>query len=111
MSKTKRKTIAGADKSLAALVAAHDFTKTAPPLTGAVGSEMNAERAERARSALQVGTDYDGEDENDIETYAADLICNLRHLLDEEGIAFEAVLSRAEMHHTAEVEEAEDEAE
>lgn len=69
-----------------------------PEMTGDPAEDNNA-RAERAELALYVGTDYDGEDENDRETYAADLVANLRHLCAREGVDWDEVTRRAEMHY------------
>lgn len=70
----------------------------------------NADRAAWALATLTAFGEITGVDEYD--TAIGDLICDLHHFADQEGIDWQEVLDRADMHYTAEVEEeAEEEAE
>lgn len=66
------------------------------------GGRTNGERADMALKALRLTTDYNDTVENDIETYAGDLIANLMHLCRRERIDFDSVVDRGRMHHDAE---------
>jgi hypothetical protein len=47
--------------------------------------------------------DSEGQEmENDLETAIADLVCNLRHLVDRETLDWDAILRRANRNHTEE---------
>ncbi len=71
-------------------------------------AQFNADRAERGEAAL-LTTDYDAQDENDRETYMGDVIANLMHLANREGLDFYAALNRGRDHYDAEVREEADE--
>jgi hypothetical protein len=65
----------------------------------------NTERADLALKALVVATDWKGDETpEEIETYAGDLIANLKHLCGQKGIDFNDVLERGESHFNAEYE-------
>ena len=60
----------------------------------------NFDRADRAQRSLKY--QYD---EEDTQTNMTDLICDLHHLADNQGIDFEDVLRMVEDHHEAEIDE------
>lgn len=65
---------------------------------------MNKQRAESAQKTLDYFLSIVPNDD-DVETLAADLICNLFHLLDMEDIERSCVLDKAEQHYMEETEE------
>jgi len=71
-------------------------------------AQFNTERADRGEAAL-LTTDYDAQDENDRETYMGDVIANLMHLANREGLDFYAALGRGREYYDAEVREEADE--
>ncbi len=64
----------------------------------------NQDRAESARMALSYFCELVPNDD-DVETLAVDLICNIKHLLTSEGIDYQHVLDVADSHFEAETEE------
>lgn len=65
-------------------------------------ASMQQLRVARAEAAVTIGTDYDADEETDHETYAADLVANLRHWADAHGIDWAEVMRRGEGHYEAE---------
>jgi len=61
----------------------------------------NQDRAKSARMVLSYFCELVPNDD-DVETLAADLICNIKHLLDSEGIDYRHVLDVADSHFKAE---------
>jgi hypothetical protein len=61
----------------------------------------NEDRAGQARQTLDYFLNIAPNDD-DVETLATDLLADILHLLDQEGIDFERVLSSAEDHFRAE---------
>ena len=72
------------------------------------GEMTNDRRADLGEVAL-LTTDYDGQDEDDRQIYMADVIANLLHLSNREGLSFDDALDGGRMHYEAEVEEADEE--
>jgi hypothetical protein len=62
----------------------------------------NERRAERAFRTILYYGQWDGSDQDDVETLAGDFLTDLRHLCDESGYDWELILSRADLHYTAE---------
>ena len=67
-------------------------------------AQFNADRAERGEAAL-LTTDYDGQGEDDRQTYMGDVIANLMHLANREGLDFDDALAAGRGHYEAEVAE------
>lgn len=67
----------------------------------------NADRADRAQFALEWYADRAGADPNDegFDTLARDLLADLMHFCEREGIDFEGNLEIARMHFDVELEE------
>jgi len=61
----------------------------------------NEQRAEQARNTLNYFLSIVPNDD-DVETLATDLLADIFHLLEQEGVDFERVLSSAEDHFRAE---------
>ncbi len=69
--------------------------------------DQNAHRIASARRAVAAFQDEAGQDDSDgLDTVLTDLLCDLQHLCDNEGLVFERILLLAKMHHTAEVRDA-----
>lgn len=68
----------------------------------------NADRAERGEQAL-LTTDYDGNEESDKQMYMGDVIANLLHLANRDGLDFGEALDSGRMHYEEEVAEEADE--
>ena len=65
----------------------------------------NKFRAEKARAALRFFSDSVGlqfEIESEIETVITDMLVDLRHLIDFEGLEFSTILDRVNGHYKAE---------
>ena len=62
----------------------------------------NMKRAEWARRALGAFGRETGVGDEDMETQLSDLLCDLRHLADEEKVEWSEVLRRASFHYSAE---------
>jgi hypothetical protein len=68
------------------------------------GTEVtNETRADWAQTVIDTFTDMVGE--NGLQTDMGDLLCDLRHLADREGIDWATVLAHADFHYGYEVEE------
>ena len=65
----------------------------------------NADRAEFARSTVQVFAGETGETGEPLETQVCDLLANLMHLCAEERIPWEQVQTMAEIHFNTEQDE------
>lgn len=71
----------------------------------------NADRAEWARVAIaafaaETHLDTSGELEHDLESVVCDLVADLMHFCDEESLDWKEIIRRAELHHSEEVEQA-----
>ena len=66
---------------------------------------MNEQRSELADRTLRVFMQYSG---CDGETALTDLLADLMHWCDEQGLDFETELNRADEHYTHEIEHPED---
>ena len=62
----------------------------------------NGDRGERALCCLESEYNDGGED---TQTHMYDLICDLHHLADSEGIDWDNILRMADMHYQAEIDE------
>ena len=66
----------------------------------------NEERADWGRGACDTFAESVGMDmADDLPTIIGDLIANLLHLADQEGMCVESLLARAKMHYDAEITE------
>lgn len=65
--------------------------------------KTNADRAESAHRALEMFSDITGLDGEEIDTKFSDLLCNLQHLADEEGVDFSECLERAYRQYESEI--------
>ncbi len=65
----------------------------------------NVDRADEADKALTTFTRNTGMHGEDYETRIGDLVTDLIHLCDREGVHFDAIVKRALQHHAAELEE------
>jgi hypothetical protein len=65
----------------------------------------NEERAALGLKGLEAGTDLLADDPDDIETYVGDMIANLMHLCDDQGVDYRAAEARGIMHYGAETDE------
>ena len=66
----------------------------------------NADRAEWARDAVRAFAELTRIEDEEMATQISDLVCNLRHLCDEESVDFEQVLSAANSNYAEECWEA-----
>lgn len=64
----------------------------------------NQDRAESAFKAVQTFSDKTGLDGEEIYTKISDLLCNLQHLSDEQGVDFQECLDRASRNYETEIE-------
>jgi hypothetical protein len=62
----------------------------------------NARRVVQAEAAVLIGTDYNGDSEDDRETYGGDLIANLMHWAEAYGIEWAELLRRGDNHYQEE---------
>ncbi len=66
-------------------------------------SDQNAQRAARARAAVATFRYETGQGDADgLDTVLTDLLCDLLHLCDQEGLSFERVVLLARTHYNAE---------
>lgn len=65
----------------------------------------NRDRAEWAREALDGFIAETGNASGTTDEHVSDLLCDLRHLCDAEGVEWAAMIRRANMHYRAEIEE------
>ncbi|MGR5367041.1 hypothetical protein [Photobacterium damselae] len=63
----------------------------------------NSDRAESAYRAIQKFSDVTGLDNEEMETKIKDLLCNLHHLADEQGIDFSDVLEASHRSYESEL--------
>ena len=66
---------------------------------------MNADRADAADKALATFTRATWMQGEDYETRISDLVTDLIHLCDREGVVFDDVITRAKQHHRFELED------
>jgi hypothetical protein len=65
--------------------------------------DMNEWRAEAAEVALRSFEEFGYEpNTEDDETILGDLLCDVRHFCDREGLDFDMLIERSRMHYTAE---------
>lgn len=65
----------------------------------------NEDRAARIDEVREAYWDARGEEEDDAEEFVADLLADIMHFCDREGVDFQARLRAAEINHEAEFEE------
>ncbi len=66
------------------------------------GSQPRRTNLERANRALNVATEY-LDDVKDVKTAVIDLLADVHHLCDKQGLDFSSMLKSARNHHAAEV--------
>lgn len=71
----------------------------------------NEDRAESAFRALQKFNQVTDIEDEEPETQIADLLCNLQHYADEQGVDFQACLDRGNRNYEAEVQQEQQEQE
>lgn len=69
---------------------------------GAITISTNEDRAESAFRAVEKFSDITGLEGEEMQTKIADLLCNLQHLADEQGIDFSECLEQASRHYESE---------
>jgi NTP pyrophosphatase (non-canonical NTP hydrolase) len=75
-----------------------------------MGDVTNEDRAGWAEVACEAFAEITGQDiENDLPEIIGDLIANLMHLANQQGMSVEDRLENARMHYDAEIEEEEEE--
>lgn len=65
----------------------------------------NSDRAESAYRAVQKFSDVTGLENEEMETKIKDLLCNLHHLADEQGVDFSEVLEASQRCYESELED------
>ena len=71
------------------------------------GRDQNVRRAAWAREAVAAFQNETGQDDSDgLDTLLTDLLCDLLHLCDQEGLEFQSILLLAKTHYDAEARDA-----
>lgn len=65
----------------------------------------NADRADSARAAAEAFAIATGSQDEDLRTQLVDLLANIMHLADEEGLVFDALTESAYLHYEDEIDE------
>lgn len=63
----------------------------------------NEQRAEWAYRAVQKHSQTTGSEEEEMDTQMSDLLCNMMHMADEQGLDFSEVMEQASRHYDTEV--------